>query len=121
MHEPAAVQVLLLWLMAFWFLGHCLLPTSFDFAGLERDDLSMRGQALVHLVLDFGQLGLTLAILHQKLKPYRARYLGWFHTQLLPLQQWLPPVLLAALSFPALNIIAQQAQVQRVFVTRRSI
>ena len=105
------LQVLVLWLLAFWLLGSWLLPTSLEFAGFERDDLSRRGQALVHLLLDFGQLGLTLAILYRRLKAYRPRHLGWFHTHLLPIQQWLPSVLGAACMFPILNTIAQQAQV----------
>lgn len=88
-----------------------MLPCLLDLAGYERDDLSRRGQALVHLVLDVGQLGLTIAILWKRLKAYRPRNLGWFETRLLPVQQWLGPVLVAAASFPLLNIVAQQAQV----------
>jgi len=105
------LQVSVLWLLAFWILGYWVLPCLLDLAGLERDDLSRRGQALVHLVLDVGQLGLTIAILWKKLKAYKPRGLGWFETRLWPVQQWLAPVVIAAASFPLLNLVAQQAQV----------
>ncbi len=108
------VQISILWLLAFWILGYWILPCLLDLAGYERDDLSRRGQALVHLILDVGQLGLTIAILWKRLKAYRPRSLGWFETRLLPIQQWLGPVIVAAASFPLLNIVAQQAQVSAV-------
>lgn len=33
-----------LWLVAFWALGYFALPNSLDLLGLERGDLSARGQ-----------------------------------------------------------------------------
>ncbi len=108
------VQTSILWLLAFWILCYWILPCLLDLAGYERDDLSRRGQALLHLILDVGQLGLTIGILWKRLKAYRPRSLGWFETRLLPIQQWLGPVLVAAASFPFLNIVAQQAQVSAV-------
>lgn len=33
-----------LWLLAFWALGYFALPNSLDLLGLERGDLSARGQ-----------------------------------------------------------------------------
>ncbi|DBA78948.1 TPA: hypothetical protein ACH3X1_008823 [Trebouxia sp. C0004] len=107
--EVASISTL--WLLAFWILGYWILPCLLDLAGYERDDLSRRGQALVHLILDVGQLGLTIAILWKRLKAYRPRSLGWFETRLLPIRQWLGPVIVAAASFPLLNIVAQQAQI----------
>ena len=108
------MQISVLWLLAFWILGYWILPCLLDLAGYERDDLSRRGQALLHLILDVGQLGFTIAILWKRLKAYRPRSLGWFETRLLPIQQWLGPVIVAAASFPLLNIVAQQAQVSAV-------
>lgn len=107
--EVASISIL--WLLAFWILGYWILPCLLDLAGYERDDLSRRGQALLHLILDVGQLGFTIAILWKRLKAYRPRSLGWFETRLLPIQQWLGPVTVAAASFPLLNIVAQQAQI----------
>ena len=37
-------QVMFLWLLAFWALGYFALPNSLDLLGLERGDLSARGQ-----------------------------------------------------------------------------
>lgn len=97
--------------MSLWILGYWVLPTCLEFAGFNCDDLSSRGQALVHVIIDFGQLGLTLAILYHRLKAYRPRHLGWFHTHLLPIRKWLVPVLGAAVLFPLLASVAEQAQV----------
>ena len=38
------MQVMFLWLLAFWALGYFALPNSLDLLGLERGDLSARGQ-----------------------------------------------------------------------------
>lgn len=105
------MQVFTLWLMSLWILGAWVAPTCLEFAGFTCDDLSSRGQALMHVINDFGQLGLTLAILHHRLKAYRPRHLGWFHTYLLPIRKWLIPVLGAAVLFPLLASVAEQAQV----------
>lgn len=105
------MQVLLLWLMSFWLLGVWILPTCLDFAGYSPDDLSSRGQALMHLIIDFGQLGLTIAILYQRLKAYRPWRLGWFRSYWQPIHKWLGPVLGAAVLFPLLASVAEQAQV----------
>ena len=40
----ACPQVMFLWLLAFWALGYFALPNSLDLLGLERGDLSARGQ-----------------------------------------------------------------------------
>ena len=39
------VQVMVLWVTAFWLLGCFVVPIALDLAGLEREDLSSRGQA----------------------------------------------------------------------------
>lgn len=38
------VQVMVLWVTAFWLLGCFVVPIALDLAGLEREDLSSRGQ-----------------------------------------------------------------------------
>ena len=60
-------QVLVLWALAFWILGYWLVPIGLDLAGLEREELSARGQALVHALQDLGQLSITLAVLWRAL------------------------------------------------------
>lgn len=105
------MQVFLLWLMSFWILGYWVLPTCLEFAGYSTDDVASRGQALVHLIVDFGQLGLTVAILHQRLKAYRPVHLGWFRSYWQPIHKWLGPVIGAAVLFPLIASVAEQAQV----------
>ena len=97
--------------MSFWILGIWILPTCLEFAGYNPDDLSSRGQALMHLIIDFGQLGLTIAILYQRLKAYKPWRLGWFRSYWKPIHKWLGPVLGAAVLFPLLASVAEQAQV----------
>lgn len=97
--------------MSFWILGVWILPTCLEFAGYSPDDLSSRGQALMHLIIDFGQLGLTIAILYQRLKAYKPWRLGWFRSYWQPIHKWLGPVLGAAVLFPLLASVAEQAQV----------
>lgn len=109
--KTGTTQVLLLWLMSFWILGYWVLPTCLEFAGYSSDDLSSRGQALMHLIVDFGQLGLTVAILRQRLKAYRPLHLGWFRSYWQPIHKWLGPVIGAAVLFPLLASVAEQAQV----------
>ena len=45
------VQVMLLWLVAFWVLGYFALPGSLELLGLERDELTARGQVRTVAVL----------------------------------------------------------------------
>jgi hypothetical protein len=54
---------MLCWFLAFWFLGYWVVPVSLELLGVERDELSSRGQALLHLVLDFGEMGVTIGVL----------------------------------------------------------
>lgn len=65
----------------------------------------------MHLIVDFGQLGLTIAILRQRLKAYRPLHLGWFRSYWQPVHKWLGPVIGAAVLFPLLASVAEQAQV----------
>ena len=64
------MQIVLLWLAAYWTFSHGLLPACVDWLGLDCDThmaaaLSSRQQALVHVVLDLGNLTLTHFILRQ--------------------------------------------------------
>ena len=63
-------QTFLLWLAAYWTFSHGLLPAGVEWFGLDNDGniaaaLSSRRQALVHVVLDLGNLALTHFILRQ--------------------------------------------------------
>jgi hypothetical protein len=38
------VQVMVLWLFAFWVLGYLALPSGLELLGVEREELTARGQ-----------------------------------------------------------------------------
>ncbi len=50
-------------------------------------------QALLHLLLDLSETGVTLAILWRCLAAFRPLALGWFPLALRPLRRWLLPVI----------------------------
>ena len=49
-------QVMFLWLLAFWALGYFALPNSLDLLGLERGDLSARGQVGPSMLLGLNRV-----------------------------------------------------------------
>ena len=77
-------EIVLLWLAAYWTFSHALLPACVDWQGLDAEGniaaaLSSRQQALVHVVLDLGNLALTLFILWRSLREFQPRKnLSWF-------------------------------------------
>lgn len=56
-------QVMMLWLLAYIVIGQVAVPITLSLLGLDRDELTIRGHALLHLCLDLSQLGVTLMIL----------------------------------------------------------
>ena len=42
-------QVMLLWLISFWVLGYVALPGGLELLGLEREELTARGQVRTHI------------------------------------------------------------------------
>ncbi|CAK0780456.1 hypothetical protein CVIRNUC_005059 [Coccomyxa viridis] len=99
-----------LWFLAFWMLGYCAVPNSLDLLGLDGADLSARGQALLHLLLECGELGATVGILWHSLRAYRPLNLGWFRARARPLRAWLCPALLACAFFPLVDLAAARSQ-----------
>ncbi|KAK9840862.1 hypothetical protein WJX84_005006 [Apatococcus fuscideae] len=88
-------EIVLLWLAAYWTFSHALLPAGVEWFGLDADvnlaaALSSRRQALVHVVLDLGNLALTHFILRQSLREYKPRKnLAWFRPRWVGSRQWL--------------------------------
>ena len=81
-------------------------------AGANRvTGCSAHVQALVHLVLDLGELGATLGILWRCLHAYRPLRLGWFRTRLRPLRAWAGHIALACATFPLVDLAAARSQV----------
>ena len=56
--------VMLLWFLAFWSLGHIVVPGALEFAGMPpRDALPLRAAAAVHLLLEVSELAATALVL----------------------------------------------------------
>ena len=102
---------MLLWLLAFWSLGHIVVPGALEFAGLPpRDALPPRAAAAVHLLLEVSELAATAFVLWRALRGYRPRALGWFRADLgRPLRRWALPLLLVAAAFPLVESAAAAA------------
>jgi hypothetical protein len=49
-------QVMSLWLLAYILVGQVLFPIALSMLGLDRDYLTLRGHALLHLALDVCQV-----------------------------------------------------------------
>ena len=69
-------------------------------------------QALLHLLLECGELGATVGILWHSLHAYQPLGLGWFRARLRPLRAWLCPALLACAFFPLVDLAAARSQVR---------
>lgn len=87
------------------------LNTSSQFSKWCRAQLSSRGEAFLHVALDLGMLGFTVAILWLCLKQYKPRALGWFRSRVWP-PKWMLKVLLAcAIGFPLAMYLGDFSQV----------
>ena len=103
--------VMLLWLLAFWSLGHLVVPGLLEFAGMSpRDSLPPKSAAVVHLLLEGGELAATALVLWRVLRKYRPRSLGWFRADLgSPFRRWALPLLLVISAFPLVDRAAAAA------------
>ena len=103
--------VMLLWLLAFWTLGHLVVPGALEFAGAApRDALPPRAAAGVHLALEASELAATALVLWRVLRRYRPRSLGWFRADLgRPYSRWALPLLLVVAAFPLVDRAAAAA------------
>lgn len=97
--------VMLAWLLAFWTLGHLVVPGALEFAGAApRDALPPRAAAGVHLCLEGAELAATALVLWRALRRYRPRSLGWFRADLgRPYRRWALPLLLVVAAFPLVD------------------
>lgn len=50
------LQVMALWLLAYVIIGQVALPIALSLLGIDRDAMSIRGHALLHLSLDMSQV-----------------------------------------------------------------
>jgi len=103
--------VMLLWFLAFWSLGHIVVPGALEFAGMPpRDALPLRAAAAVHLLLEVSELAATALVLWRALRSYRPRALGLFRSGLgRPFRGWAAPLLLVCAAFPLVEGAAAAA------------
>ena len=99
------LQVMLLWIAAFWFIGSWMVPFAAHVAGFNKESLTFRGQALFSLITDVTEGIAGIAILHRCLSRFRPLPPDWFKLSLRG--NWHIDVLLGCLMFPLVNRLSQ--------------
>ncbi|OMP06101.1 hypothetical protein COLO4_08337 [Corchorus olitorius] len=99
------LQVMLLWVAAFWFIGSWMIPFAAHMAGFSKESLTFRGQALFSLVTDVTEGLAGIAILHRCLSQFHPLPSDWFKFSLRG--KWIFDVVLGCLMFPVVNRLSQ--------------
>ncbi|XP_015896535.2 uncharacterized protein LOC107430233 [Ziziphus jujuba] len=99
------MQVMLLWVAAFWFIGSWMVPFAAHIAGFSWESLTFRGQALLSLVTDVTEGVAGIMILHRCLSRFRPLPSDWFRFSLKG--NWQFDVILGCLMFPLVNRLSQ--------------
>lgn len=99
------VQVMLLWIASFWFVGSWIVPFLAHTAGFRKESLTYRGQALYSLLTDVAEGLAGIAILHRCLIRFHPLPSGWFKFSLEG--KWQFHVGLGCLMFPLVNRLSQ--------------
>ncbi|KAL3499282.1 hypothetical protein ACH5RR_038375 [Cinchona calisaya] len=99
------IQVTLLWVVSFWFVGSWMIPFGAHMVGFNKESLSFRGQALFSLLTDVTEGLAGILILHRCLSRFRPLPSDWFKFSLRG--KWLLDVVLGCLMFPLVNRLSQ--------------
>ncbi|GMH22672.1 hypothetical protein Nepgr_024515 [Nepenthes gracilis] len=99
------LQVMLLWIASFWFVGSWMVPFAAHIAGFSKDSLTHRGQALYSLLTDMTEGLAGIAILHRCLSRFQPLPPDWFNFSLRG--SWHIDVVLGCLMFPLVNRLSQ--------------
>ncbi|KAL8150407.1 hypothetical protein V2J09_020215 [Rumex salicifolius] len=99
------LQVMLLWIASFWFVGSWMIPFTAHVAGFNKDSLTHRGQALYSLLTDVTEGLAGIAILCRCLSRFRPLPPKWFDFSLDG--NWHLDVFLGCLVFPLVNRLSQ--------------
>ncbi|KAJ6818402.1 uncharacterized protein M6B38_405715 [Iris pallida] len=99
------IQVMLLWIASFWFVGSWIIPFLAHTSGFSKESLTHRGQALYSLLTDVAEGLAGIAILHCCLSRFRPLPSGWFCFSLEG--TWHFDVGLGCLLFPLVNFLSQ--------------
>ncbi|XP_039011734.1 uncharacterized protein LOC120140818 [Hibiscus syriacus] len=95
------LQVMLLWVAAFWFVGSWMVPFAAHMVGFSKESLTFRGQALFSLMTDVTEGLAGVAIHHRCLSQFHPLPSDWFKFSLRG--EWLFDVALGCLMFPLVN------------------
>ncbi|XP_020531665.1 uncharacterized protein LOC18448145 isoform X3 [Amborella trichopoda] len=99
------LQVMFLWIASFWLVGSWIVPFIAHAAGVNKEALTYRGQALYSLLTDVVE-GLTgIVILHRCLARFKPLPAHWFSFTLKG--SWHIDVGLGCLLFPFVNCLSQ--------------
>ncbi|PON43873.1 CAAX amino terminal protease [Parasponia andersonii] len=99
------MQVMLLWVAAFCFIGSSVVPIATHMAGLSRESLTLRGQAFFSLLTDVTEGLAGIMILHRCLSRFRPLPPDWFRFSFKG--NWYIDVALGCLMFPLVNRLSQ--------------
>ncbi|KAK4769881.1 hypothetical protein SAY87_030413 [Trapa incisa] len=99
------IQVMLLWIASFWFVGSWIIPFLAHVMGFRKETLTYRGQALYSLLTDVAEGLAGIAILHCCLARFHPLPTGWFQFSLHG--KWQIDVGLGCLMFPLVNHLSQ--------------
>lgn len=99
------VQVMLLWILSFWFVGSWIVPFVAHATGFNKSSLTLRGQALYSLLTDLAEGLAGIAILHRCLARFYPLPPGWFIFRLKG--SWHLDVGLGCLLFPLVNFLSR--------------
>ncbi|PIA43659.1 hypothetical protein AQUCO_01800013v1 [Aquilegia coerulea] len=99
------LQVMLLWIASFWFVGSWIVPFLAHAAGFSKESLTYRGQALYSLLTDVAEGLAGIAILHRCLSRFQPLPSDWFRFNLGG--NWQFDVGLGCLMFPLVNRLSQ--------------
>ncbi|OWM79608.1 hypothetical protein CDL15_Pgr023020 [Punica granatum] len=99
------LQVMLLWVASFWFVGSWIIPFIAHIVGFRKETLTYRGQALYSLLTDVAEGLAGIAILHCCLARFRPLPSDWFRFSLRG--KWHFDVCLGCLMFPLVNRLSQ--------------
>ncbi|KAI3933536.1 hypothetical protein MKX01_032641 [Papaver californicum] len=99
------LQVMLLWIAAFWFVGSWIIPFLAHASGFSKESLTYRAQALYSLLTDVAEGLAGIAILHRCLARFRPLPSDWFKFSLNG--NWQFDVGLGCLMFPLVNRLSQ--------------
>ncbi|KAL7159997.1 hypothetical protein ABFS83_01G065100 [Erythranthe nasuta] len=99
------LQVTLLWIISFWFVGSWMIPFGAHVVGFSKESLTFRGQALFSLLTDVTEGLAGILILVRCLSRFRPLPPDWFKFSLRG--NWPFDVLLGCLMFPLVNRLSQ--------------